>query len=389
METLSLTKTQKNELLSIKEDTEFYRELLLQLSSHNSSSILIFGLTPYVSLYVEETFNYIQRTFPSVADSLSPKYGKVIKSSRMRVKFFDDSKKQVDGMFELLAWISEFNTEWHIHKHKGFLSPLKRILQKDLGLFGYNGHLFGSTHTSLLNTGYEKGDLPTNSKEISDTLGKSMFFLSKEMGSYIRKLSDLFGVKIEGVSIEFFDYRIDDELLGYRDEKAFKFFQSVFNGTDTEDLNFALMYFLITVNYFQHILKHIISGSPPTLFKMKFITLYHLVSSFKKLQNYFYPKNVLTERSKNYFKELLRDRDLKLLGRQSDFRNILVHYGLDGFSSENIDTTLKLNGLVEHYFDGKSYDEVEIILDNSLERISTLLVEWLNWNIMPSQFLSW
>jgi hypothetical protein len=113
------------------------------------------------------------------------------------------------------------------------------------------------------------------------------------------------------------------------------------------------------------------------------------VSSLKKLQNYFYPKNVLTERSKKYFKELLRDGDLKLLGGQSDFRNILVHYGFDGFSSGNIDTKLKLNGLVEHYFDGKSYNEIEIILDNSLERISILLVEWFNWNIMPSQFLSW
>ncbi|MBE2197647.1 MAG: hypothetical protein IAE79_03485 [Anaerolinea sp.] len=342
MDTPSLTKSQKIELLSIKEDTEFYRELILQLSSYSSSNVLIFGLFPYVSLYVEETFNYVQRTFPSVAGSLSPKYGNVIKSSRMRVKFFDDSKKRIDGMFELLAWISEFNTEWHIHKHKGFLSPLKRMLQKDLGLFGYNGHLFGSTHVGLLNVGYEEGDLPTNSKEISETLGKSMFFLSKEMGSYIGKLSDLFGVEMENASIKFFDYRIDDELLGYRDEKSFKFFRSVFNGTGTEDLNFTLVYFLVTVNYFQHILKHTISGSPPTLFKIKFITLYHLASSLKKLQNYFYPKNVLTERSKKYLKELLRDGDLKLLGGQSDFRNILVHYGLDGFPSGNIDTTLTL-----------------------------------------------
>ena len=167
------------------------------------------------------------------------------------------------------------------------------------------------------------------------------------------------------------------------------FFSSVFNGEATEDLNFTLLYFLITINFLQHILKSLISGSPPTFFKMKFITLYHLVSSLEKLQSYFYPKKVLSESSKRYFKELLRDEELKLIGRQSEFRNTLVHYGISGNLDENIDLPLKLYGLVEYYFDGRSYENVEDILDSLLGRVSKLLEEWLNWHIKPSQFSSW
>jgi hypothetical protein len=385
----TVSKIQKAELLSIKNDTEFFGEIVLQLSSQAQSGILIFGLIPFASLYIVESFGYIKRTFPAQVGSFSSIYERIIRNSRMRVKIFDDSKKRIGGMFELLEWINGFYAEWFINKHKGLLASIKRKLQKDLGLFGYNGHLFGSTHTGLLNIGYEEGDLPSTSKEISILLGKEVFSISQEMGSYVGQMCSLFELNVKNASAKFFDYQIQDEFLGYRDEKSFEFFLSVFNGADSEYLNFTLLYFLITVNFLQHILKFVISGSPPTFFKMKFITLYHLASSLKKLQNYFYPKNVLSERSKKYFRELLQDEELKLIGRQSDFRNALVHYEVKGLLDADIDLTLKFYGLVEHYFAGRSYESVDSILDILLERVSLILEEWLNWNIKPSQFLSW
>lgn len=377
------------ELNSIKNDTRFYLELILQLSSHQSASILIFGLIPYLSLFIVETYKYLQDALPVYASSLSKKHDGVIRSSRMRVKFFDDSKKRVDGMFELLDWIIEFHNEWHINKHKGFLSPLKRILQKDLGIFGYDGHIIGSTHTGLFNLGYEKGDLPTIRKEISAVLGPLSFSFSEEMGQYIGQLSNWPEFAPDNMDVNHFEYNIQDEKLGYRDEKSYKYFASVFNGSEAQELNFTLMLFLATVNFFQHILKQLLVGSPSTLFKLKFMMLYHLASSLRKLQNYYYPKDVLTSRSKKYFQAILRDRDLAQIRTLSKFRNILVHYRIDGVPDEILAPTARLFGLVEYFFDRKTYTEIEDKLDNQIERISILLEEWLDWHIKPSQFSSW
>lgn len=42
-------------------------------------------------------------------------------------------------MYGSEKWIIDFNEEWHIGGHKGWLAPLKRALQGDLGIFLYDG----------------------------------------------------------------------------------------------------------------------------------------------------------------------------------------------------------------------------------------------------------
>ena len=141
--------TRSIELEVIKGDAIFYRNLLNQLISSERSDILIFGLIPYLSLFTIETYRYLQKTIPTYADSLTIKHAGIIGSSRMRVKLFDDSKKRLDGMFELLNWITEFHIEWHIKKHKGIIGLLKRAIQKDMGIFAFQGHIIGSTHSGF------------------------------------------------------------------------------------------------------------------------------------------------------------------------------------------------------------------------------------------------
>ena len=109
--------------------------MMPKVFSQESSGILIFGLMPYLSLFTVETHKYLQSTFPSYAHTLLQDNYEIINASRMRTKFFDDTKMRVDGTFELLKWIIDFNEEWHIGGHKGWLAPLKRALQGDLLTF--------------------------------------------------------------------------------------------------------------------------------------------------------------------------------------------------------------------------------------------------------------
>ena len=170
----------------IKSDIDFYLALVLPLAERQSSSIIFPALIPYLSLFTVETYKYLQQVLPYYAHSLSIKYSGIIDASRMRVKFFDDTEKRISGMFELLSWVSEFHSEWHVNRHKGIFAPLKRIPQDDLGIFAYNGHVIGSTHTGLLNLGYEKEDLPTTSKEISAVIGPLTGSVAESLGNYLR-----------------------------------------------------------------------------------------------------------------------------------------------------------------------------------------------------------
>lgn len=384
-----MPKSRLIEFDSIRVDADFYLNLMLQLNSSKSSGTLIFGLVPFLSLFVVETHNYLQNTLPAYAMVISKPYEKIIRSSRMRTKFFDDSAKRVDGMFDLLSWIAQFHHEWHIGRHKGFLAPLKRALQDDLGIFVYDNHIIGSTHTGLLNLGFEKGDMPTTNKEISATIGSLSRSIGMEIGSYVARLSQWPEFASASSNASCFVYNVADEKLGYKDEKSTRYFSSVFNGAGVAEINFSLLLFLATVNFLGHIFKQLVAGSPVTLFKLKFITLHHLSSSLEKLRNYYYPKGVLTDRSKKYFQAILEDKDLESIKRQSSLRNILVHYRIDGVPDDSLSYTANLYGLVEHFINGVTYDDVNRKLDDQIMRVSLLMEEWLNWRIQPGWIRKW
>jgi hypothetical protein len=180
-------------------------------------------------------------------------------------------------------------------------------------------------------------------------------------------------------------YNIEDEKLGYKDEK----FTSVFNEAGPEGLNFSLLLFLVTVNFFEHIFKRFVTDLPPTLFKLKFITVYHLCSSMKKLRDYYYPTGVLTDRSKKYFQAILGDKDLLLIGKQVNLRKNLVHYGIEEIPEDKLNPTADLYGLIEYFLHGQTYADVNEELDKQIARISGVLEEWLNWSIQSSQISKW
>ena len=73
------------ELESIKQDVDFYYDVMLKLSSKRTIGVLIFGLMPYLSLFTVETYNYFQANFPQNAKSILREHEEIITSSRMRV----------------------------------------------------------------------------------------------------------------------------------------------------------------------------------------------------------------------------------------------------------------------------------------------------------------
>jgi len=185
------------------------------------------------------------------------------------------------------------------------------------------------------------------------------------------------------------DYNLQDEKLGYIDVKSRRFLRSIFNGRESEVINLSLMLFLTQVNFLKYILSNIVVGRSYTLFKLKYIALYHLASSLQKLQNYCCGKQILNHKSLEHLHAIIDDRDLKEIGSKSTFRNILVHYGIEHVTDDLLNYDAKLYGLVEHFFDGRTYDEVADIVDKQVERISLILEDSLNWSVSQNRIHRW
>jgi hypothetical protein len=374
---------------SIKIDLLFYIDIILNLLRQPSNGILIYGITPFISLFIIESYSYLKKYIPEYAEVLSLANEKIVRTSRMRVKLFDDSSKRVDRLIELLAYIIQFNKDWHIEGHKGCLRPLQRALQSDLGLFIYNNHIIGSTHTGMINLGYEKEDLPKKSDDIFPNFMKQTRKVSEEMGKYLGDMVNFPEFTLSNQFHSIFNYRIDDEKQGYQDVKSNKYLKLIFNGPNSEEINLCLLYFLIIVNNFQYIFSEIVVETPITLFKIKFIMLYHLYSSITKFRDYYYPNKVFTELSNNYIRIILEDEQILSITKKKDLRNILVHYKILNMNEERMNREKPLFGLIEYYFDGKSFNEINDLLDNQILKISNLLENWLNWHPSPFFYTKW
>jgi hypothetical protein len=385
---------QQIELQWIRDDAEFFTALVLHLNNEKLAGVLVPNVIPYFSLFVVETHQYFQENFGSYKLTLPNLYEPIIRQSRLRIKFFEDRKEGVEGVLENFRWVLNFFDKWFIQKHVGFLARFKKLIQKDLGIFFYEEHIIGSSHTGVLNIGYRAEDLPNDSYLISQALQTLTYNIGIELGKYathVISFPELANLQNHTTK---FNANFQAQLLGYKDEKSGFLLTKIFNRAesneaDLELINLILFTFLTQINFLLYIFNNLIAKTSYTVFKIKFITLYHIYQSLNKLQNYGYPNNPLSITSKNQLKLILNDSELKTLVKQAKFRNILTHYTIDKGVEKNLSSNIELYGLVEHFFNGKSYIELSELVEKQLQRISILLEAWLNWPIKPYQIQKW
>jgi hypothetical protein len=378
-------KSKDIEIDLIISDAYFYDELMRLISSKQSNGILIFGIIPYISLFTIESYTYIKKVLPHHLRNLSKDNEKIIRNARMRLKFFDDSNNKVDGTFYLLDEISEFLKDWFINSHKGSLASIRKKMQPDMGISFYGNHIVGSTHTGLLLSGLEKLQISEEFEDTKDKNGKTLYMVAKELGEYLGWLKRL--PEFESIKTNNFKYEFEDSQFYYQDVKSDEFFSSIFNKNDQNSINLSLLLFLSIVNFIDHIFVKIISEDVMySFFKIKFITLYHLASSFKKLESYCYPKNTLSNDSKEFLKKILKDKDLKMIQSKTELRNILVHYKIEKNSDFYFSGNFNFKNLIEYFFDGHTFEEIDEKLNYQIKRISLVLEQWSNWSLDSSHY---
>ncbi|MFN5515834.1 MAG: hypothetical protein ACK5CA_14120 [Cyanobacteriota bacterium] len=188
---------QSLEINLVRKDVGFYEQLVGLLSKKQSSGIIIFGIMPYISLFTIESNKYIKSNLKHCTPSLPKNNEKIIQNSRMRLKLFDDDKNKVDGTFSLLDDISQFLENWFINSHQGPLASMKQALQPDMGIFFYEDHIIGSTHTWTYTNSLEKTEQLNSFEDTAGRMSQIGKSVGQDLGSYlagIKKLRDFHSI---------------------------------------------------------------------------------------------------------------------------------------------------------------------------------------------------
>lgn len=116
--------------------------------------------------------------------------------------------------------------------------------------------------------------------------------------------------------------------------------------------------------------------SAEAVFKLKFITLYHVLSSLTKFKNEH--DAGLSPASLSYLDAVL-DQPLTseiIRPDRRSFRNTLIHYLPFPQVTSQLSLDLPLCGLVEAYYPGTSYADMSTSVNEHTSRVAQVLDDW-------------
>ena len=338
------------EMRMLEGDVGFYYELVRQLVNHESSSIVSLGLLPYLSLCAIESDRYLRGVSLRGTVDLGRDHERLLVASRTRVKLFDDGRRDVSSTGAFLDWISSFHRQQFADLHKGLLGRLKRYLQDDLGLYFYHDEIVCTTHVAFFNMGLEREDLPSAPGRASEALRTVLRKAATDIGYYLARTAEGLGVAPEKDHPGQCCFDLDESGFYYVDTKSEHLYLRLFTGVDTAMLNSGLLLLFVSLNFAVQIIGLLVRNRPDAYFKVKFLILYHVICSLTSIQNYCYHTAILSDEAKCYMGEMLGNNEVRLIRSKRTFRNVIVHYGVNGVPDEYLDPESPFTGLVEYFF---------------------------------------
>ena len=305
------------ELRLVAADLGFGRRFIEDAVTRADQGVIpIFCMVSYLSLIAYESFSYLTKADPSAARALALEYGSVVAQSRHRIKLFDDSHL---GMYGVSQYFGETLTNAHQRRFLGNTwLPLARRWETDIGLYFYGGRLISTTHVAHFNLGTAPGMLDEDPGELLHGIGADM---GRYFGGLARELD------WRGQSFLTF---IEPNNLRSRDVRSWDYYGHAFGGGLSVGLAAALTAFRCSMNTLDALLSLDNSKeSEETSFKLRLVTLYHVLAGLRELRNS--PEAELTDNSRGLLIDIDSDPASALFLRPSTklLRNTLVHYGLD------------------------------------------------------------
>jgi hypothetical protein len=344
-----------------------YLHAAIERSDERQAHIPMFCMTNYLSLYIHESYRAMQRLDPQAAAALAVGNAQIIERSRHTVKFFDDTNPQHGGVNGVAAQFSDI-----IREHRAFFLgntwlPPARVLETDIAVYRYLGRLVSTTHAISFYTG-----LPPESIRNHAAMGQALGSLAESQAHYIASLTNT--LPWQGLS--FMDALSLGKLTNH-DRRAARFYGKPFDAGLPEEVTAALTAFQAALNFLDLMVATDPNiASAEAVFKVKFITLYHLLSS---LATFHAERGAsLGPASASRLDSILTHPTTTEIIRpdRKGFRNILIHYMPFPQVASQLSLDLPLCGLVEAYYPGTTYADMSTAVAEHTTRVATHLDAW-------------
>jgi hypothetical protein len=355
------------ELRLIANDLIFARRFLDDFVRNQKQNIVpFFCFNNYLSLFIHESHKTLKRIEPQLAASLELENSPIIERARHTVKLFDDNNMKLSG-------VSERFSERIIPDHRRYFIgkiwfPPARIFGKDLGLYYLGDRIISTSHVTSFYLG-----ISAESFEDMDLLGRLMHSVAVDQGKYVAALTDAWPWQGPSPMGAFASAEIRS-----LDVKSHEYYARAFSGQFDPGVTAALTALQSSMNFLTWVLAaDTSSASHATTTKLKFITLYHALSSLKKLRTE--SGTAFTAESGRLLDTIL-DHETSGIIMNDDargFRNTLMHYGLDSrLDVARLSLDLPLCGLVEAYYPNHNFSQLSRAVNEHTERVAGLLNEW-------------
>jgi hypothetical protein len=339
-----------------------------------SSPFPMLCVMPCLSLIIYESQRYLIRVEPALAEHLTVQYADTIEQSRHRMKLFDDTHLGMAGVAE---YFSEdlMAAHWTKFIESVRFIPLASFWKSDLGLSTYGDTQIATTFVIHFNLGTSP-DMITRDRP-AEPKGMGV-----DIGGYLATLTPVFESQfpqLDWTSGSFLA-QIHASKLAQRDVRSRKYYDSCFGGQLPMGILAALDAFRCALNTINVLMSADTSpDSAPTLFKLRFITLYHVLSGLRQLHTSHsqwldeYADRRLTDLENHSTTTLLCTDNARWL------RNTLIHYQLASqCPTTALDLGRPLSGLADFYFLDVGFETLADQIQEHAELVAGLLNDWAN-----------
>lgn len=156
-----------------------------------------------------------------------------------------------------------------------FLPPIPWPWAKDLGIYKYDHRPISNTHVASFLTGYDP------SKLFARGMSDDLTLIASDYGRFFGSL----GADVDATA-ESFASRWLSSRLEVVDVRADRYYRGLFAGAALRDVNPLQSLFQVLVNFATFVLPlDPVPESWQTIFKIRFLTLYHVLSGLAKLRS--------------------------------------------------------------------------------------------------------
>lgn len=264
---------------AIQQDALFYLKLFRTLIGHPDVGLMGPAMIPFASMFVVESHARLAEHGWSGAQVFGKTELDSIRAARHRVKMLLSKKSDVSQLVAEFDAIVRDERDRFVGAHTGWLGPLQRWIQPDLGISLIGGEVFSTTHATRFSFGMRFD-------------GASLREASRLVAWYCSAVAHAFGGTAENA-------QFSKQSLGLvmKNIKSEALYGRGNLGTLNSPWAGAVALILANVNFVSKVLRALVAGESSAFTKLRVMTAFHAIESLRVVQDRLRSKGDLPKRA--------------------------------------------------------------------------------------------